>query len=57
MYRVYFNRKVKSFTLFPDYELARQWVRKQLRKMGAAITPDGSNPVMEGSGFEIRRID
>lgn len=56
MYRVYLNGRIKSFTFFNDYEQARQFVRKLLRKAFYQVTPDGTNPIMAGSGFDIRKV-
>lgn len=57
MYKVYKDGKLKSFTFFFDYEEARQFVRKLLRPFrSTSFTPDGSNPIIEGSGYEIRRV-
>lgn len=55
MYRVYHNGKLKSYTFFQSYEQARQFVRKLLRKTFSQVTPDGTNPIISGSGFDIRK--
>lgn len=56
MYRVYKNGRIKSYTYFESYEKARQFVRKLLRRNPYAyFTPDGSNPIIVASGYEIRR--
>lgn len=64
MYAVYrYNRRaVKS--LFPSYEKARQHARKLARKFanGAVFkgfyrfTPDGSQPVVSDTPYNVRKV-
>lgn len=58
------GRKVRD-AKFANYEKARQFVRKQIRKsdswltavIGRGLTPDYSNPTINHFGYEIKRVN
>lgn len=56
MYQVIKNGR-KNKTLFPEYELARQFVRKQLRKLTLHRENGQPGYYMEHFGYRITKVN
>ena len=56
MYTVFKNKRPGTPTKFTTYELARQWVRRQIRRKGVWLSSITTNPPIGEYGYEIRRL-